>query len=568
VARPHSALLELARSGTLTEALSPSLLVSATEHRMRGLLFDAARADKYTAPSQTASSESPPSRTQPGEAVRPQRVPSGMVPSQTPPSQTTMLDDLAVDYLMAQHHQQLLIEALSVLQQRGGGDLALGVAKGLATAQQFYREPAVRTVGDIDLFLDPAVDADLEDILGQLGARPGDLHRVRPLLPSGRNFECAFAVGDIAIDMHRDIFNLVLPCRQQSEVWASTETHTVGAVHGIDITIRVLKLEHALIHAILNMMRDGFSLLQQMVDVRLMIEAEPDWDEITRFADTEGWTDMVAIGLHVSAEHLGLVTPFRTPSRRAVVIAERIWPTTDRLTGRAHLRGLGHRQSALALLSTRRHLELARRYSERLFPTDATLRRQYPQGEGSYAKRLVAWRQAQRAGMTTLPTQSVSMAGPPLAAAPAAPAAPGTKQMVPKPAGSDPAGSDPAGSNPAPLEPAPLEPAAALSGAEPETQLVTDLRDEVTLRRNSSCAGVELQNRVVLWNHENGASSSLNDMGAVIWQLLDRPMSVSILMSELDNLLERPMDVGQKATVRDFLRGLLAQEVLEATPVN
>jgi len=79
---------------------------------------------------------------------------------------------------------------------------------------------------------------------------------------------------------------------------------------------------------------------------------------------------------------------------------------------------------------------------------------------------------------------------------------------------------------------------------------------------------VELQNRVVLWNHENGASSSLNDMGAVIWQLLDRPMSVSILMSELDNLLERPMDVGQKATVRDFLRGLLAQEVLEATPVN
>ena len=519
------------------------MLVSATEHRMRGLLFAAARADKYTAASQTASSQTPPSRTQPGEAV-----PSGMVPSQTPPSQTTMLDELAVDYLMARHHQQLLIEALSVLQERGGAQLALGVAKGLATAQQFYREPAVRTVGDIDLFLDPAVDADLEDILEQLGARPGDLHRVRPLLPSGRNFECAFAVGDIAVDMHRDIFNLVLPCRQQSEVWASTETHTVGTVHGIDITIQVLKLEHALIHALLNMMRDGFSLLQQMVDVRLMIEAEPDWDEVARFAYTEGWTDMIAIGLHELAEHLGLITPFRAPSRRAMVIAKRIWPTTDRLTGRAHLRGLGHRQSALALLSTRRHPELARRYSERLFPTDATLQRQYPQGEGSYAKRLVAWRQAQRAGMTTLPTHSVTMSSPPPAAAAAAPVTAGTE--------------------PADSERAPVERAAPLSVAEPEAQLVTDLRDEMTLRRSSSCAGVELQSRVVLWNHENGASSSLNDMGAVIWQLLDTPMSVSMLLSELDNLLERPMDARQKATVRDFLRGLVAQEVLEATPVN
>jgi len=113
-------------------------------------------------------------------------------------------------------------------------------------------------VGDIDLFLDPDRDNDLEEILGRLGARPGDLARIRPLLPSGRNFECAFAVGDVAVDLHRDIFNLVLPCSQGTEVWRETQPLTLGEGPR-SVTVNVLGLEHALTQAVLNMMRDGFS---------------------------------------------------------------------------------------------------------------------------------------------------------------------------------------------------------------------------------------------------------------------------------------------------------------------
>jgi len=252
---------------------------------------------------------------------------------------------------------------------------------------------------------------------------------------------------------------------------------------------------------------------------------------------------MVAVGLQAVTDELGVVTPFRAPSRRAAIIAERIWPSADRLSGREHVRELGHRQSALALLSTRRHGELARRYAERIFPTDETLTRQFPQGEGLYLRRLLTWRRTQRAAMTPPPTRP-TQPGPARQSSSHKPSSheqqPSHKQQ-------------PAGQQPAEQ---PAQP------GQSDGEWVQRSPDFAWLRVGQG------RQRVVLWNHRTGASASLNDMGATIWNRVTAPVSVPSLLEQLDALLDTPMDDEQKATVRDFIGGLLAQGVLESAPVN
>ena len=90
------------------------------------------------------------------------------------------------------------------------------------------------------------------------------------------------------VDLHRDPTNMVLPSTRERDRWTGT---TTVALPGRDEGAH-LDLEDTVILALLHLsgqLRDAV----HVNDVRLMIEAGPDWDEVERRAADDGWTDIV-----------------------------------------------------------------------------------------------------------------------------------------------------------------------------------------------------------------------------------------------------------------------------------
>lgn len=191
--------------------------------------------------------------------------------------------------------------------------------------------------------------------------------------------------------------NIVLPSVREHDRW--DRTVTVALPNGGKV--RTLDLEDTVIQALLHLFRDNFADLLHCWDVRLMIEAGPDWDEVERRTAVDGWTDIVRYAAWFVADTFGLAPPLPTSItrwRRAVI--EAVWPRDLLLQGARSVTRSDRRQSALSLLTAHRPAALAAAYGRRVFPPRSVIELRSGRSDLSYPVALADWRMRQRRTLT------------------------------------------------------------------------------------------------------------------------------------------------------------------------
>ena len=265
----------------------------------------------------------------------------------------------------------------------------IAVFKGLTTGAIHYQRPMSRPTVDVDVFVDPeSVDA-MPDLVAAIGGAPADIIATKALVEQGRVFEVTTQPGPAPVDLHRDPMNMVLPSRRAEDRWE----HTVTVDLPDGTTIRTLDLEDSVIQALLHLLRDNFADLLRINDVRLMMNAEPDWFLIEQRAEEDGWRDLVRYATWYTCEVLGRESPLPVDVARWKRMAlGTVWRRNLRLRGpESHGRGM-RRQSALDLLSSGRQTQLAKAYAQRFFPPRVVIDARSSESSAPYPVALTTWR--------------------------------------------------------------------------------------------------------------------------------------------------------------------------------
>lgn len=346
MARPHPVLIDLAAGRPLPDCSDPmSLLISAVEHRMAGLLW---------------------SRVEAGEVELPETARRGLA---------------AHNLQVRAHHRRLwegLAEIDGVISSLGG---QVASAKGVTAEARWYDRAGDRPSRDVDLLLRPD-DLHLADeivaavhpdhrLLGHVAslAERGHLQSVDIRLPGGIN-----------IDLHFDLLKYEVRTRQLGSMWE----RTVLLDQPQGGTVRVLGPETSLIHFLLHLNKDRFSHLLGFVDIVHLVEREDlDWGFIDRFLRSEGLDTHVYLSLDNVYKTLGLAPPSHpgTAGWRAV-LWKRLWNPSVQLRGdvgwlRRHLR-----QYWIPFTARGRTFEAMWRWTRHLFPTRELLDYYHPTTRG------------------------------------------------------------------------------------------------------------------------------------------------------------------------------------------
>ncbi len=186
-------------------------------------------------------------------------------------------------------------------------DLGMEVAvfKGVAIGSRFYPDPLRRPTIDLDVFVSPEDPGSLGTLVTTLGQTPSHGLAVDAMVAEGRVFEHSIVLDGTLVDLHRDPMNMVLAATDEQARWDRSEVITVA--DGLEV--RTLDLEDTVIQAALHLFRDNFADLLHANDLRLMIEAGPDWDEVERRSAVNGWTDLVRYAVWAAADAFGMKIP-------------------------------------------------------------------------------------------------------------------------------------------------------------------------------------------------------------------------------------------------------------------
>jgi hypothetical protein len=292
----------------------------------------------------------------------------------------------------AENHAALTAVA-EVLEAAAALDIEVAVAKGVAVGSRLYRDPDLRPTIDVDVFVAPHSLDRIGDLALALGASALDKEAIDAMVAEGRVFEVTLTTSGADIDLHRDPMNMVLPSARERDRW--DRTTTVALTDGTKV--RTLDLEDTIILALLHLFRDNFATLLHVNDVRLMMEAGPDWDEVERRAAADGWTDIVRYATWFVASTFGLDSPLPTTiARWRKAVIDTVWPPSLLLHGADSIVRSQRRQSALSLLALDRPGALAGAYARRVIPPRAVIDLRAGPSDRSYPVALADWRLRQR----------------------------------------------------------------------------------------------------------------------------------------------------------------------------
>jgi hypothetical protein len=271
MAKPHPALIDIAAGRPVGFITDPTtLLPSAAEHRMSGLLW---------------------SRVRSGEIELP-------------------FDDALVlatrDVTVRNRHRQLeetLGEVIDQLDERG---IAVAALKGVTAEHRWYDRVGERPCIDVDLLLAPDDRSRIEEVVDALcpsyPGRVGLGHRV----DTGRQQGATLNVGDVAVDLHIEVPKLGVPSRATELIWSRTVPYALPAGG----TVRVLDPEAQLYSFLTHVIKDRLSTLLGFVDiVRLVQREELDWEVVRTLARVEGLELPLRLTLAAVFTHLGLPIP-------------------------------------------------------------------------------------------------------------------------------------------------------------------------------------------------------------------------------------------------------------------
>jgi hypothetical protein len=192
---------------------------------------------------------------------------------------------------------------LAVLRAAGLEPVAL---KGAGLASAVYGEPAERDFGDVDLLLPPdEIDRAVTALGGhgyqvpgteaaEAGYREHHFH-VRVQRPDG-----------FIVELHWKLTRVIEPFHLDAAAFLA-ESVTLPGARGV----RVPRPEHALLHMVLESVRDGFDRLTRVVDVDRILAATPDidWGYVEETARAWRLLPSLALALEMSRDMLGTPIP-------------------------------------------------------------------------------------------------------------------------------------------------------------------------------------------------------------------------------------------------------------------
>ena len=292
---------------------------------------------------------------------------------------------------MATDQTRALATLLQAAQTAG---VELAVFKGIAIGGRWYHQADLRPSVDIDVFVNPADAHLMGGFVEAVTGEPTSRQVINDMVAEGRVFEHPLIVDGVAIDLHIDPMNLVVPTRQLRLVWERTEL--VGVPGGR--VVRTLDLEMSIVQSLLHAFRDNFADLLHLHDVVLMIDDDPDWEFIESFAATEGWTDIIRFSLAFVCDTYGRTSPLpREISATNRFLVAAFWPARILLRGSDSLARSHHRQTLVSLLVEGRRAEVVGALVRRAFPPRAVVDQRFPGCDCPYPIALLRWRLAQRA---------------------------------------------------------------------------------------------------------------------------------------------------------------------------
>lgn len=283
-----------------------------------------------------------------------------------------VLQVLAADALRAAGRSRMAVDALGRLVELADGEFQIGIAKGVAFDLSLYEEREVREFADLDIFLRHEELPRFGQHLKTFGDTEIEVELLNTVASSGRTYEHSVRIDQIAVDVHNDIMNFLLPVRQHELFWSRLVPlpEVVTSRNGVSLApVLVLDAELALIQALVNYSRDLFTDLRHLNDFRVMLARDIDWDFVAAFSTEEGWYDIVASSLDVVCGYLQIPSPLPIRSRFSHTLATRVlWPERRRLQGRSVIAGIRTGQARASLLIRGRRLEVLRELVRRVLP--------------------------------------------------------------------------------------------------------------------------------------------------------------------------------------------------------
>ena len=181
------------------------------------------------------------------------------------------------------------------------------VLKGAGLASTVYRESVERDFGDIDVLLPPhQIDGAVEALGRHSYGYPGPKEATEGYLAHHFHLRVQRPHGTV-IELH---WGLTLPREGFRLDAAAYQTQSVAALAN-GAQMRVPRPEHALLHMVVENVRDAFSRLTRLVDVDRIVAAAPamDWDNLEITARASGLGPALALVLELSRSVLGTEIP-------------------------------------------------------------------------------------------------------------------------------------------------------------------------------------------------------------------------------------------------------------------
>jgi len=268
--------------------------------------------------------------------------------------------------------------------------IRVGSYKGVVTEQRWYGSVGERVMADIDLLVDARDTAKTIEFVTAIDRTHRLLDDLPELLAGGLLQSIDLRYKDVSMDVHFDPLKMELvPTVDLDEFWSTMEMVELPGTRVMSPTPA-----RTLVMTLLHTMRDRFRWLGAFADIaRICEDPRLDWDEVERFAVTQGYLSAVLFALGRVNRLLGLDTKLKPKS---AVTLRLLWPERRSLLGTPEDLPPPRSTLKLAVLAKGRSTEAARVWLRRLLPPRSLMDYYYPESRGPYFFRVVAARVGKR----------------------------------------------------------------------------------------------------------------------------------------------------------------------------
>src|SRR5207248_898535 len=246
MARPHPALIDLAAGRPMAmKSDSMSLVASAREHRMGGLLW---------------------SRASSGELEL------------DPEAARILLEE---DLVLRGRQRRMWGVLDDVARKLEAIDIEIAVFKGIIAQTRWYDREGERPCVDLDVLLPPGAEARAGDVLRALQPTHRLTAHADRLASSGALQSLELRVKEVPIDLHFDMLKLGIPSRLRETIWSRMIPFETSSGR----SVRVPDPEIALMQFLVHLNKDRFRYLLGLADVaRILSREEVDWRSLADLA--------------------------------------------------------------------------------------------------------------------------------------------------------------------------------------------------------------------------------------------------------------------------------------------